>query len=275
MKKDQLKIHEERTYQVWKANDLIQKSKSNLGIIELKLLAYILSKIKPTDEPGTEYFFSIAEYMKVCGLTKSGTNYENIKESLKKLHGGFWMQDESGNDTLFSWVYDATAYRSKGKFKITIDKKLSKYIYDLYGNNTQYSLIATLPMRHAYSFRIYELLKSYAYKKKVVLSIEDIKKTLMITGYEKFKDFRKKVIEVAIKEVNTYTDIRVSWEPIKEGRKTASICFYIKRVDSFGIAEMVRQNNKILDGDQIEGQTNIFDFLPDPNEPKYREVKED
>ena len=40
----------------------IQKARYDLNITELKTLAYIFSKIKPTDDKLEEYTFSIKEY---------------------------------------------------------------------------------------------------------------------------------------------------------------------------------------------------------------------
>ena len=45
--------------------------------------------------------------------------------------------------------------------------------------------------------------------------------------YALFADLRRKVIDTAVKEINLYSDLDVSWKPIKEGRKVVKIAFCI------------------------------------------------
>ena len=63
------------------------------------------------------------------------------------------------------------------------------------------------------------------------------------------------MIETAVKEINLYTDLEVSWEPVKHGNKVIEIIFHIKQRDAWG---------RYLAGqratEQIEGQLSIFDL---------------
>ncbi len=74
-----LQVSQERSYSIIKSNEIIQKAKYDLNIIELKTLAYIFSKIKPEDTQLKEYTFSIKEYCKICGI-----DYNNGKNYYKK-----------------------------------------------------------------------------------------------------------------------------------------------------------------------------------------------
>ncbi|MBQ6495515.1 MAG: replication initiation protein, partial [Bacilli bacterium] len=44
--------------------------------------------------------------------------------------------------------------------------------------------------------------------------IDDLKNQIA-APYERFPDFRRYVLEPATREINRYTDIEISWEPIK------------------------------------------------------------
>ena len=69
-----------RNYKVVKSNEIIQKAYNQLNATELKCMAFILSKIKPTDVRDTWYTFSIREYCQVVGIDAgSGGNYQYIK----------------------------------------------------------------------------------------------------------------------------------------------------------------------------------------------------
>lgn len=255
---ERLEISEQRSYLVVKANEIVQKARYDLNITELKALAYIFSKIKPTDTQLQEYTFSIKEYCQVCGLDyKNGGNYKYIKSTIKGLRDkSFWLMDEKGNEVLIGWLQKVRINKGSGKISVKLDDDLQKYIIGLFNNYTQYELLSTLPMKSSYSFRIYELLKSYAYQKDHTFNIDDLKKQLAATNYVNFKDFRRYVLEVATREINLYTDIEVSWEPIYKGRKVIQVKFLIKRRDSWGRYVTGMKATKELDG-----QMSIYDFL--------------
>ena len=54
-----MEILEKREYKIVKANEIVQKARNDLSLSELKIMAYIFSKIKPTDTELQEYTFSI------------------------------------------------------------------------------------------------------------------------------------------------------------------------------------------------------------------------
>ena len=260
--KSSLEVVQRRSYKVVKANEIIQKARYDLSLQELKALSYCISLIKPNDTIDREYSFSIYEYCEVCGIQyASGKNFSAIKESLKSLRDkSFWIGLPDGSITTVGWLAKATINQGSGKVKIKFDPTLQEYIFGLFENFTQYELLSTLPMQSAYSFRIYELLKSYAFTRSHTFEIGELKKHLAAERYSNFKDFRINVIERAVKEINLYTDIEISWEPIYRGRKVISVTFYIKQRDAWGrIAAEKRAN------DQIDGQMSLFD-LPDPEE---------
>jgi plasmid replication initiation protein len=247
----------ERDYKVVKANEIIQKARYNLNITELKILAYILSKIKPADTELQEYTFSIKDYCQVCGIDyKNGGNYEYIKLTLKGMRDkSFWIQDETGAETTVGWLGKVRINKGSGKVKVKLDEDMHKYVIGLFDNYTQYELLSTLPMKSAYSFRIYELLKSYAFTKHHTFDIDDLKRLLAAENYINFKDFRKKVIEIAVKEINLYTDLEVSWEAIKKGRKVIQVKFSIVQRDTWG--KYMAANRASA---QIEGQISILEY---------------
>ena len=250
-------IDRQSSYSIIKSNELVQKARYDLNISELKILAYIFSKIKPTDQVLRDYTFSVKEFCQVCGIDyKNGMYYVEIKKHIKALRDkSFWMVDENGNEVLVGWLSKARINKGSGKIIVRLDEDIQKYVINLFDNFTQYELLSTLPMKSSYSFRIYELLKSYAFTKQHTFDIDDLKRKLAAEHYVNFKDFRRYVLEVATKEINLYTDIEISWEPLKKGRKVIQVRFDITQRDSWG---NYLANSRALD--QIEGQISLFDY---------------
>jgi plasmid replication initiation protein len=264
-----IQISEERDYMVAKANEIIQRAKVDLGLMEQKSFCYAVSKIKPTDTLDTEYEFAINDYCDVCGINRNdGRTIENVKEALKKLRDkSFYLLDENGTWVLIGWLAKVKILPKSGKVKFKFDEDMQKYLIGLRerGNYTQYSLLCVLPMRSTYSVRLYELLKSYlgqgARRKK--FDIDDLKKKLA-APYGRFPDFRRKALEVAVREINQYTDIETTWEPITKGRKVVEVEFVTKEKGMMGYMRSIAESRDALDG-QME-------MLPDGTLTTYRKT---
>lgn len=248
MKKDErLEVVEEREYKVVKANEIIQKAKFDLGLLEQKTFCYAVSKIKPNDELGTQYVFSINEYCDACGINRnSGKTIEEVKSALKKLRDkSFYLLDENGDYVLIGWLSKVRVSPRSGKITIKFDEDMQKYLIGLYKNYTQYSLLCVLPMSSSYSIRLYELLKSYSGFNYKDFDIDDLKIRLG-APYKNFFDMRRKVLDVAVREINLYTDIEVTWQPIKKGRKVIKVNFEIKKRGGWDYCRnMYRSNYKL------------------------------
>ena len=229
-------IQTSREYKIVKKNELIQtvaKRKYELTALEQKVLGYILSLIKPaqdiTCQPIYVYEFSIRDFCRVCGINyDSGTNYENVKKALKRLaDNSFWLDSED-DELYFQWITTPRIRKKTGKVVIKISDDVMPYLYNLQEKFTTYELYQILALKSGHSIALYELLKSYAFKKNVTLTIENIKRCLSIEGkYKEYKAFRRKIIEPALEEINEFTDLDVTWRPIREGRFYTSIEFTI------------------------------------------------
>ena len=260
-KNNDLDIIQARDYKVVKGNEIIQKARYSLGLAEIKAFSFIISKIKPTDQVFCEYTFSINEYCRVLGIeTNNGKNIQTVKKSLKSLvDKSFFLTLEDGTETSISWLNKIWIDKGKGTIRVRLDDDLQKYVTGLYTNYTQYELLCTLPMKSSYSIRIYELLKSYSFTKRHTFKIDELKRALGCEHYERFPDFKRRVIEIAVKEINTFTDLEVSWRPITEGRKVIEIEFYINTRD---VLERIETQNKAMAAvNKNNQQLNIYDYL--------------
>jgi plasmid replication initiation protein len=225
----QFEIDNMREYKVIKSNDLIQKSRFSLSTQEQKIVLYIISKIKPTDTELKEHTFSINDFCKICGLASSGANYNYIKRTIKKLSDkSIWVILDNGDETLLRWIGRPIINKKSGYIKLKLDDLMKPYLLQLQEKFTQYELIYTLAMKSQYSIRLYEILKSIQWKKTHTYDIDELKKVLGAENYISFKDFRVKVVDIAKREIDFFTDIEVKYTLEKEGRKYSRITFEVK-----------------------------------------------
>lgn len=245
MNKDEKnEIIKKREYLVVKGNELIQKNRFELKLTEQKTIAYICSMIEPIKFNGNaneisyqlDYEFNIRDYCKICGLNyDNGKNYADIKATLKHLSDrSMWVvfDDNPNEEVLCRWLSKVRFNKNSGVVNIRIDEDLAPYLFDLKQKFTQYPLQNILEMKSVFSVRIYELLKSYAYQRSKTFYIDELKQRLMVDTVKSYKDFslfRKKVLEIAISEINALTDLIINYEPIKKGNKVIKINFSIQQ----------------------------------------------
>lgn len=269
MMDERTKVVEARGYKVVKGNEIIQKARYDLSPAELKVFAFVLSKVKPTDNKDTKYQFTVNDYCDVLGIERNnGGNLQVIKKSLKTLRDtSFFLMNENGEETTVGWLDKVWIRPKSGRIAVRLDEDLQKYVLGYLENYTQYELICTLPMKSAYSIRIYELLKSYCFQnkneekkmsfhKQREFDLEELKHKLMCDHYVRFVDFRRRVLDVAVREINLYTDLEVRWEPRKTGKRVSKIWFDIMQRDSWARLNAFQRGTKELDG-----QMSIFDFI--------------
>lgn len=230
-----------RNYYVVEKNTLIQKSKYNikenmgksLSLTEKKILLYIISKIKPTDRELKDQVFEIKEFCEVCGIeTSGGQSYQHLKENIGKLADRhIWLEDES-KIVMVRWIDKAEIHKRNGTIKIKLDDDLAPYLLSLKDNYTQFSLHNIIRMKSKYGIMLYELLHSYLYKgNEIRFEIETLKELLDCVNYTDFYNFKKRVIETALKDINTYSELLVSARYIKEHKAVKYIYFDIKDLE--------------------------------------------
>ena len=226
-------IETKREYWVVKGNELIQKNRFELSLTEQKTIAFICSMIKKSDNAPyqLEYEFNIRDYCKVCGIDYAGgKNYKNIKATLKHLSDRSMWLDDGESETLMRWLSYVRINKNSEKVFIEIDRTIAPFLFELKEKFTKYQLYNILAMKSAFSVRIYELLKSYAYQKNKTVDLEELKRLLEVENvksYVRFPDFRRKVLEKVQEEINELTDLNISYKPITKGKKVIKIEFQI------------------------------------------------
>jgi len=226
---EQLSLLEARNYKVVKSNDLVQKSRFQLSAQEQKIILYLISKIKPEDDKFETQNLKIGEFCKVCGINICGKNYNDVKDTIKALSDkSIWILLENGEETVIRWIERPFINKRAGTIRVKFDDYMKPYLLQLHEKFTQFELLYTLAMKSQYSIRFYEILKSYEYKHIIVLSIQSLKEQLFATQYVRYPDFKRNVLDRALKEIDELSDLKVSYEIIKEGRTYAKIRFSIQ-----------------------------------------------
>lgn len=237
-------IRKERNYYVVKANQLITKSRYSLSAQQQKILLYLISHIKPDDEIGTIYDFSIKDFAKVCGYDiSSGYYYPLIKDDIKKLRdASSWIEIDKDKEVLFSWLNTVELNKNSGEIKVSFHSTVAPYLFQLRERYTQYNLYQVLCLSHKYSIRLFEFLLSMKYKEVFEIDIETLKKHIDAEKYDKISHFKDRILIPAINEINDYTELNIEYAFKKTGKKITHIVFRYIEEDglSYTISERFR-----------------------------------
>lgn len=218
---------------VKKDNRLIE-AKYKLTINEQRIVFSIIGKIRTDDDDFDDYTINLAELAEFFGVTKSRSFYEEIQLAAKQLIEKTIDISNSKRHRFVSWLSFLEYGEGEASMTLRFDKALKPYLLNLQANFTQYHLAAVANFKNSYSIRFYEFLKMRQNMGKggqffIKYSILDLKEILgiAIDEYRQTRDFRLYVIEPALKEIDTQTDLNiVQVDYLKKGRAIAEIVIY-------------------------------------------------
>ena len=234
-----------RARQIRKSNELVQRARYKLDVLGQKLLLFLISRIKPEDTEFQEEEIPISEICEILDINDSGKNYQDIKEALSSLlsdSARIWIPIDDDHIMPLTWIDPPVINKKTGRVTVKLNDKMRPYLLDLKANFTKFELIYTLKFKSKYSVRLYEIVKSYHYHddqpRIQVLSVDDLRVILDAENYSQYRDFKKRVLTIAIAEINRFTDRNLDVREIKSGRKVLELEFTISCKSDEALAEV-------------------------------------
>ena len=218
---------------VTKANKLVEAS-YRLNVSEQRMMALLVTQIHPDDEELKPYRFTVGD---LGELISDGDNSERKQQSLysrvKALTRGLLekvVQIQEPDGLLqIHWLSSAKYYDGTGAVELKFAAEMKPYLLQLQERFTSYKLGNVVKLRSRYSVRLYELLKQYEQLGKRSFELPELRRVLGLADGELalWADFRRKVLEVAQRELPKKTDLGFSYTVRKRGRAIAFVDFKI------------------------------------------------
>ena len=103
-------------------------------------------------------------------------------------------------------------------------------LVELERNFTTYEIAQVANLQSRYAMRLYEFLIRFKTSKTLEISLEDLRFRfgLLEHEYQLMSDFKKRVLDLATKEINEHTDITAKYEQHKKGRTITGFTFTFK-----------------------------------------------
>lgn len=209
---------------VKKSNALARASWSVKSVYEPRLVALVASRVRVEDQDFQDYEIPLSELL---GGAVDGRTRQLVADVVEGLLGRILTLPRPNGwakCNVFSWCeYDSKA----GCIRARFDPGLKEHYLNLQSHFTQYSLMEFLMLPSTYSQRLFEVLKSWSSLPEAVISLADLFEMLdvPVSLRANFKDFRRRVLEKAHKDITSQTGLRYQWEAIKQGRAVAAVRF--------------------------------------------------
>jgi plasmid replication initiation protein len=229
---------------VVKSNTLIEAS-YNLTNSEHRLLDLALAELSTYDEcekqittlPETVYVRAEV-YSKVFGVSKDAA-YLALREASEQLFTRYFtyrvkseIYPTHKEFRKARWVQEIGYIEGQGVVVLSFTKTLTELAGRLSREFSRYHLEQTAPLRSAYARRLYEMMMQWRgdHKEVPYLSYYELRHRFCIEEkqYSTMSNFKRVVLDPAIKQINKYTDIDVSYENKLEGRKIVGFVFKTK-----------------------------------------------
>lgn len=174
-------------------------------------------------------------YADVFGTTRQNA-YIRMKEAEETLFNRrFSFFDEDGKLVKSRWISQVKYLDNEGAIEIVFTPAVVQGISRIDGVKeffTQYLLTQTSQLKSVYSTRLYELLIQWRSTGETpIVNLQDFRAQLGIdeNQYKLMSDFKKRVLDLAINDINEQTDIKVSYQQHKNGRLISGFSFSFKQ----------------------------------------------
>ena len=230
-----------KTELIVKDNALINAS-YNLDLVEQRLILLAIVEARESgkginaNDPLTVHAES---YINQFGVHRN-TAYQALKDACDDLFArqfSYQSLSEKGNviNHKSRWVSEVAYIDNEAVVRLIFAPAIVPLITRLEEQFTKYEIQQISNLTSAYAVRLYEILIAWRSTGKTpLITIYDFRQKIGVleTEYKRMYDFKKYVLDIALKQVNEHTDITVKVEQHKTGRSITGFSFSFKQKKS-------------------------------------------
>ncbi|PCC20585.1 replication initiation protein [Halomonas sp. JB37] len=217
---------------VYKSNALIEAS-YRLTVYEQRILLGCIAQVR-RDAPLTDQELYTVTAQQVADMAGVGlkTAYRHLKEASERLFDRRVTLHEAPNGgggakvRLTRWVQEVVYQEDQGTVALRFSQPMVPYLSQLTEQFTRYALTDVARMDSAHAIRLYELLCQWRDAGQREVEIGWLREAFQLGDkYPAIKDFKKRVLEPAINQVNELSPMWVKWSQRKTGRRVSHLLF--------------------------------------------------
>jgi plasmid replication initiation protein len=223
---------ENQNLKVYKANKIVEASYALHSLHEQLLVLACLGIADPkTLTAATQVRLSVERFADIADLDPRWA-YDDLKRAADRLFERWLMIDTpdpenpKASKTKTRWVQSVTYEDGGGAVTVMFAHKIIPYLAQLERCFTSYNLRQVAGFNSFYSHRIYELLVQFPKNRERTVTVEWLRENFALKDtYPRIVDLKKWVIDPAIKDINEYTDLTVSYTQRKRGKTIEAFVF--------------------------------------------------
>ena len=197
---------------VTKRNDLNNAS-YKLTLDERRLILSATSKIDSDSDKGHngEIHITTQEFSEMWDIDPK-VAYKQLKDASVTLYQRSieLMDPDTGEIGNLRWIYKEVNQDTVGYVKISLSPDLLPYLTKLKGHFTTYRLLEVKSFKSSHAIRLYELLMQFKNTGWRQEEVSQLKKAFGVADkYSRWAEFRRNVIDKAIKEINSLSNYHV------------------------------------------------------------------
>ncbi|WP_419724450.1 replication initiation protein RepM [Pasteurella multocida] len=222
---------------VVKDNALINAS-YNLELVEQRLILLAIVEARASGKgisPNNSLTITASSYMNHFN-TNRNASYKALKEACNNLFErqfSFIEKTEKGDKVVRTrWVSQVGYLENEAMVELIFSPAVAPLITLLEKNFTSYELEQVSELNSKYAVRLYEIVIAWRSTSKTpMIAIDELRDRLGVLDdeYQITGDFKKRVLDYALKQINDKTDITITYEQHKNGRKIIGFTFTIKQ----------------------------------------------
>lgn len=211
-----------------KIHNSLAAAKYSLNISEQKLFIYAIRHLNQNNENFIESRFRLTDFAKFAHLeiTRLYKEIDSMSDNLMKTI----IKIKNSEDKWVKYNLTRNCQYDDGVIFFIFNDDMKKLLLQL---QEHYFLQPPdiMQFKSKHSIRIYDLLKSKSYSQNIVeIDIEELKEILELEEkYDRITDFKNKVIDVAMTEINEFSDIKIEYKNVYYGRKIGALEFCVER----------------------------------------------
>jgi len=221
---------------VYKSNSLTEAS-YRLSVAEQRIILACISQVHRCGPVTDEVMYTVSALdMAALTDTHEKTAYRDLQEAALRLKRREVRIEREPNGKskrkkvlVCGWVQTIAYDDEEGAVSLRFNKDMLPYLTELSAQFTKYRLKSIAQMDSAHAIRLYELLMQWRDIGQREMAIDWLRDKLQLQDkYPAIKDLKKRVIDIAISQINDLSDLTVSYTQKKTGRTVTSLVFTIK-----------------------------------------------
>ena len=212
---------------VVKSNDLIN-ARYDWTALQQRMILLMIAQLSTADDDFGVQRIDIAELVDRSGLS-SNAYYERAAEAAEVLlDQKIFVRTDAGRWRGYNLLSFVEPH--PGHINARFNPDMRPFLLQLKRRFTRYILGHVLRFQSPYSVRIYEMAMQFQDVGHRTLPLDDLRETLDVAQkYPRFYDFKRRILDQAVKEIARHTDHVVTYDVVKDGRTPTAVRLHIRK----------------------------------------------